>query len=330
MSVIRHGRPGQGPSTLPATGTVSKATYRRSDRRPPLEEHPLQKTDDPTAGADPYTLAAAAAAELQRRSDIEAYDVAVVLGSGWAAAADGLGDVVADVELSDLPGFASPSVPGHRNLARSVIVDNRRVLVLGGRAHLYEGHSPETAVHPVRTAAAAGCRAVILTNAAGSLRREWPVGQAVLISDHLNLTGRSPMVGPAPPDGYPGRFCDLTETYSSRLRALAHQIGPDLPEGVYAGLLGGNFETPAEIRMLATLGADLVGMSTVLEAIAARHLGLDVLGISLVTNLAAGLAPAELSHADVLAAATEAGDAMVTLVRGVLENLWSADGGTTS
>jgi purine-nucleoside phosphorylase len=270
---------------------------------------------------EPFELAEEAAAAIADRTGVARHDVAVVLGSGWAAAADELGDVVADVELADLPGFPAPTVAGHRNLARSVRVGDTAALVLGGRAHLYEGHPVTTVVHGVRTAIAAGCSTIILTNAAGGLNPAWPVGQPVLLSDHLNLTGTSPMVGPSPPPDKPIRFVDLTEAYSPRLRDLAREVDPDLPEGVYAALLGGAFETPAEIRMLAGFGADLVGMSTALEAIAARHLGAEVLGVSLVTNAAAGLSDEALDHSDVLEAAGDAGPRMVALLRGVVERL---------
>jgi purine-nucleoside phosphorylase len=271
--------------------------------------------------SNPFDLAAEAATVLAERTGVDRHQAAVVLGSGWAGAADELGDVVADVELADLPGFPAPTVAGHRNLARSVRVGDTAVLVLGGRAHLYEGHPVSTVVHGVRTAIEAGCETVILTNAAGGLNPAWPVGQPVLLSDHLNLTGASPMAGPAPPADRPARFVDLTEAYSRRLRSLAHEVDPSLPEGVYAALLGGAYETPAEIRMLAGLGADLVGMSTALETIAARHLGAEVMGVSLVTNAAAGLSESELDHAEVLEAAGEAGPRMVALLRGVLERL---------
>jgi purine-nucleoside phosphorylase len=268
-----------------------------------------------------FEIAATAAAAIAWQTGVERHDVAIVLGSGWASAADRLGRVAAEVDLSSIPGFAAPSVPGHRDLLRSVVAHGQSVLVLGGRAHLYEGHEADTVVHGVRTAAAAGCHTVILTNAAGGLQPAWGVGQLVLISDHINLTGSSPMVGPPPPPDQPGRFCDLTEAYASTLRDMAHRVDPSLPEGVYAGLLGGNYETPAEIRMLAGQGADLVGMSTVLETIAARHVGLDVLGISLVTNLAAGLSPTTLSHTEVISAAADAEDRVVALLGGVLDQL---------
>ena len=273
------------------------------------------------AESDPFALAARAAAALAQRTGVGCHDVVVVLGSGWADAADGLGEVVADVEMADLPGFPAPTVEGHRNLARSVRVGEMAALILGGRAHLYEGHPVDTVVHGVRTAMAAGCRTAVLTNAAGGLHPDWSVGQPVVIADHLNLTGASPMVGPAPPDGQATRFVDLTEAYSSRLRDLARQVDPTLPEGVYAGLMGGAFETPAEIRMFAGLGADLVGMSTVLEVIAARHLGAEVLGISLVTNPAAGLSDAAVNHQDVLEAGITAGPRMLDLLAGILERL---------
>jgi purine-nucleoside phosphorylase len=186
----------------------------------------------------------------------------------------------------------------------------RPALVFLGRTHLYEGLGVAPVVHAVRTAAAAGCRVVILTNAAGGLREGMRVGQPVLVSDHLNLTGRSPIVG--------AMFVDLTDLYSARLRALAADYDGSLEEGVYAALPGPHYETPAEIRMLRTLGADLVGMSTALEAIAARAAGCEVLAVSLVTNLAAGMTGAPLDHREVLeagrAAATRMGDLLAELL----------------
>ena len=204
--------------------------------------------------------------------------------------------------MAELPGFLAPTVAGHGGTIRSVPVGGRRALVLLGRTHLYEGHGPGPVAHGVRTAAAAGCSTVVLTNAAGGIRDGMRVGEPVLISDHLNLTGSSPLHG--------ARFTDLTDLYSSRLRALAREIDPSLSEGVYAGLPGPHFETPAEIRMLRGLGADLVGMSTVLEAIAARAEGVEVFGLSLVTNLAAGMSGAPLDHQEVLAAGQAAAERM--------------------
>lgn len=273
------------------------------------------------APENPYESARQAGAAIREATATGSHDVAIVLGSGWANAADRIGEVQVDVELSSLPGFPPPAVAGHRNLLRSITAHGQRVLVFGGRSHLYEGHPASTVVHGVRAAAAAGCHTVILTNAAGGLNAEWPVGQPVLITDQLNLTGHNPMTGPPPPEDHPGRFCDMTDAYSPRLRGIAHELDDGLAEGVYAGLLGGSYETPAEIRMLAGMGADLVGMSTALETIAARHLGLEVLGLSLVTNLAAGLSPAPLAHHEVLEAAQRAESRVVDLISGVLAAL---------
>lgn len=258
----------------------------------------------------PAHTAQEAAAELARRTGTERHDVAVVLGSGWRPAADVLGTADAELPMAELPGFVAPSAVGHGGTVRSLTIGGRRVLVLLGRTHLYEGHGVEPVVHGIRTAAAAGVSAVVLTNAAGGITEGLSVGQPVLIADHLNLLARSPLVG--------ADFVDLTDAYSPRLRAAARELDPSLVEGVYAGLPGPHFETPAEIRMLRTLGADLVGMSTVLETIAARAAGLEVCGISLVTNLAAGLSGQPLDHQEVLdagrAAATRMGELLGELV----------------
>lgn len=271
--------------------------------------------------ADPYAAAAASAARLAQLTRQPAHDAAVVLGSGWAPAADALGTPDAQVPLADLGGFAPPTVAGHSAIASSVIIGKLRVLVFLGRTHLYEGHPVATVVHGVRTAVAAGCRVVVLTNASGGINESYQVGQSVLISDHLNLTGRSPLAGPPPPAGYGSRFTDLSELYSPRLRALARAADPGLAQGVYAALPGPHYETPAEIRMLRAAGADMVGMSTVLEAIAARHLGAEVLGISLVTNPAAGLSPHGLDHADVVAAGQAAAGRVGALLAEVLPGI---------
>jgi purine-nucleoside phosphorylase len=262
---------------------------------------------------NPFAAAAASAARLTGLAGRP--DIAVVLGSGWAPAADAVGAAEVEVPLTELGGFGEPTVSGHRPTVRVVSAGPLRVLVFLGRVHLYEGLPPATVVHGVRTAVSAGCRAVVLTNAAGGIRPGLAVGEPVLISDHLNLTGKSPLTGPAPSIGQ--RFVDLTDLYSPRLRALAREADPGLTEGVYAMLPGPHYETPAEIRMLGRLGADLVGMSTGLEAIAARHLGAEVLGISLVTNLAAGLAGRGLSHAEVV----EAGRASATRMGALLASI---------
>lgn len=252
-------------------------------------------------------LAEAAAATIADRTGHAKHDIAVVLGSGWRPAADVIGAVDAEIPLGDLPGFEMPSAIGHGGAVRSVDVDGKRALVLLGRTHLYEGKGVGRVVHNVRTAAAAGVRSVLLTNAAGGLREGLEVGQPVLICDHLNMTATSPITG--------ANFVDLVDLYSHRLRDLAREIDPSLADGVYAGLPGPHFETPAEIRMLRTLGADLVGMSTVLEAIAARAAGLEVFGLSLVTNLAAGMTGEPLSHEEVLEAGHASAHRMGTLLR---------------
>ena len=267
---------------------------------------------------DPYAAAAASAARLAELTGRSEHDAAVVLGSGWRPAADALGEPDAEVALDEIGGFPPTTVAGHSPVLRSVTVGGLRVLVFLGRAHLYEGHAPAAVVHGVRTAVAAGCRVVVLTNAAGGIAAGLAPGQPVLISDHLNLTGRSPLAGPPPPAGYPARFADLSDLYAARLRAVARAADPGLAEGVYAALPGPHYETPAEIRMLRGAGADLVGMSTALEAIAARHLGAEVLGISLVTNIAAGLSDQPLDHAEVLAAGQAAAARMGELLAGVL------------
>lgn len=249
-------------------------------------------------------LAQQAATELARRTSVERHDVALVMGSGWLPAAERLGETRTELPAADLPGFRAPAVEGHGGTVRSVRVGDLDVLVFLGRTHFYEGHGVASVVHGVRTAAAAGCRAVVLTNGCGGLDPAWSPGTPVLISDHINLTATSPIEG--------ARFVDLTDAYSPRLRDLCREVDPSLDEGVYVQLPGPHYETPAEIRMIRTLGGDLVGMSTVLEAIAAREAGLEVLGLSLVTNAAAGMSGEPLNHEEVLeagrAAATRMGD----------------------
>jgi purine-nucleoside phosphorylase len=270
--------------------------------------------------ADPFARAAASAARAAAATGVDRHDVAVVLGSGWWPAADRMGEVVAEVDTADLGGFPPSTVAGHAGRVRSIRTPGgRRVLAFVGRVHAYEGHAPAVVVHGVRTAHAAGCRVAVLTNAAGGIRPGLAVGQPVLVSDHINLTGGSPVAGPLPGE-VPPRFVDLSEAYSARLRALARAVDPSLSEGVYAGLAGPHYETPAEIRMLAALGADLVGMSTVWETIAARHLGMEVLALSLVTNPAAGLG-GTLDHAEVLAAGRAAAERMGDLLAEVVARL---------
>jgi purine-nucleoside phosphorylase len=273
------------------------------------------------ADPDPFALAEQAAAEVLAWAGGDKPRVAVVLGSGWLPAADTLGDALDERPTTGLTGFAAPTVAGHHGALRRLDVAGTSTLVLVGRVHLYEGRTANEVVHGVRAAVLAGCDTIVLTNAAGSIRAEWAPGTAVALSDHLNLTNRSPLSGDPPPGSFASRFVDLSATYSPRLRALARATSPDLEEGVYAALRGPHYETPAEIRMLRTLGADLVGMSTALEAIAARHLGAEVLGLSLVTNLAAGVSPTPLDHQEVLAAGAAAAPGLGRLLRGVIERL---------
>ncbi|RDH77760.1 purine-nucleoside phosphorylase [Mycolicibacterium moriokaense] len=262
---------------------------------------------------DPAAAAAQAAAAIRERTGVDEHDVAVILGSGWAPAAAQLGAATAVVPMRELPGFTPPTAEGHGGDVISIHAGAHRVLVFVGRIHAYEGHDLRHVVHPVRAACAAGVRTLIMTNAAGGLREDFAVGQPVLISDHLNLTARSPLVG--------AQFVDLVDAYSPRLRALAREVDPDLAEGVYAALPGPHYETPAEIRMLRTLGADLVGMSTVHETIAARAEGASVLAVSLVTNAAAGMTGEPLSHDEVLAAGRQSATRTGALLASVISRL---------
>ena len=270
---------------------------------------------DPTD--HPFDAAAASAARLAELTGVDHHDVAVVLGSGWKPAADRMGEVVAEIPMTELGGFPEASVAGHGSTVRSIRSGDRNVLAFMGRVHLYEGHHPNVVAHGVRTAVRAGARVVVLTNAAGGLRPDMTVGQPVLISDHINLTGRTPLLG-TNDDRLGPRFPDLTDAYSPRLRDLARTVEPTLAEAVYMGLLGPAYETPAEVRMVAALGGELVGMSTVLETIAAAHAGAEVLALSLVTNLAAGLGQEALDHEDVLAVAATSAERMGTLIADVV------------
>ena len=250
--------------------------------------------DDPST--DPFDVAAAAAAVIAERSGSPRHDVALVLGSGWGQAGDLIGKTLTTIDSSDVPGFHRAAVAGHSGNMRSVAIGEtgRRALVYGTRTHFYEGRGVRAVVHAVRTACAAGCSTIVLTNGCGGLNPAWKPGTPVLIRDHLNLTAASPIEG--------ANFVDLTDLYSARLRAIAREVDGELEEGVYVQFRGPHYETPAEVRMARVLGGDLVGMSTTLEAIAARQAGLEVLGISLVTNLAAGISDQPLSHAEVLEA----------------------------
>jgi purine-nucleoside phosphorylase len=265
----------------------------------------------------PFEAAEASAARLAELTGVDHHDVAVVLGSGWKPAADRMGDVVAELPMTDLGGFPEASVAGHGTTVRSIRNGDRHVLAFMGRVHLYEGHHPNVVAHGVRTAIRAGCGVVVLTNAAGGLRPGMTVGQPVLIADHINITGRTPILGPND-DRFGPRFPDMSEAYSPRLRELARTVDPTLEEAVYLGLLGPTYETPAEVRMVGAMGGELVGMSTVLETITAVHAGAEVLGVSLVTNLAAGLGEDLLDHDDVLAVAARSAERMGGLIADVV------------
>ncbi len=258
-----------------------------------------QDLDDPRT--DPFDVAQEAAVLLAGETGVARYDFALVLGSGWGGAAELIGETIAEIPSWEVPGFSAPTVEGQVGTIRSIRMPatGKHVLVLGSRTHVYEGRGVRHVAHGVRTAAKAGASVIVLTNGCGGLDVRRGPGTPVLISDHLNLTGLSPLEG--------ATFVDLTGLYSPRLRAIAHEVDPELTEGVYAQFRGPHYETPAEVRMAGRLGADLVGMSTAVEAIAARHAGLEVLGISLVTNLAAGISARPLSHQEVIEAGTAAG-----------------------
>ena len=269
---------------------------------------------------DPFELARRAAAVLAEQTGRAQHDLFVVLGSGWAQVAELLPGGI-DVAMAQLPGFPEPSAAGHGGVFRSLDVGGLRVLLALGRVHLYEGHDPQAVAHGVRMAWAAGCGTVILTNAAGILNPDWPLGRPIVISDHINLTGVSPLTGPNPAPPLPGRFADMSAAYTPELRALVHRVEPSLPEAVYVGFRGPQFETPAEVRMAGLLGGSLVGMSTVLEAIAASHLHMRILGLSLATNLAAGLSAVPLDGDHVLAVARENAPWVADLLARIIHEL---------
>lgn len=273
--------------------------------------------DDPAT--DPFEVARAAAAHLARATGVAKHDVALVLGSGWGGAADLLGETVAELPSTEVPGFSAAAVVGHVGTIRSIRIAGadgeppKHALVLGSRTHLYEGRGVRRVVHGVRTAAAAGASVLVLTNGCGGLNPAWGPGTPVLIRDHINLTGTSPLEGPT--------FVDLTDLYSSRLRDVARTVDPTLDEGVYVQFPGPHYETPAEVAMAGRIGGDLVGMSTTVEAIAARHAGLEVLGVSLVTNFGAGISELPLSHAEVLEAGAAAGPRISALLAEVVRRV---------
>jgi purine-nucleoside phosphorylase len=264
--------------------------------------------------ADPFEIARIAAEQIAERTGVEHHDIALTLGSGWGKAADLIGETTASVPATDIVGFSRPSVVGHVGTIRSVLLPSgKRALVIGARTHFYEGHGVRRVVHSVRTAAATGAKIMVLTNGAGGLKPEWAPGTPVLISDHINLTASSPLEG--------ATFVDLTDLYARRLRDIARQVDASLDEGVYVQFRGPHYETPAEVGMAGRIGGDIVGMSTALEAIAARHAGMEVLGMSLITNPAAGISPVPLDHAEVLAAGVAAEPVISDLLARIVEKL---------
>ena len=272
---------------------------------------------------DLYERLQGAAEVLAERTRCERHDVCVVLGSGLGGYPDRIGDKVA-VSYRDLPGFLIPTAVGHAGTAYSARMGGNRVLLLSGRAHAYEGHGPEAITFAVRAAITAGCRVVVLTNAAGACGDGMAAGDLALIIDHVNLAGISVLSGPNDERLGP-RFTDMTDVYAPELRAKAHEaaarLGQVLQEGVYFWFHGPMFETPAEIRLARALGGSMVGMSTVPEATAARHMGAQVLGISLCTNLAAGISDAPLSHTEVIEAAAAASERFSALFDELLPTL---------
>lgn len=271
--------------------------------------HPLA---DPAA--DPFAVAAEAAADIARLTGVESHDIALTLGSGWGRAAELIGETIATFPATEVAGFSRPALEGHVGTLRSVRTPGgKHVLVIGARTHYYEGHGVRRVVHSVRTAAAAGARIMVLTNGAGGIRETWTPGQPVLISDHINLTADSPLEG--------ATFIDLTDLYSRRLRDVARTVDPSLDEGVYCQFRGPHYETPAEVQMAKIIGGHIVGMSTALEAIAARQAGMEVLGFSLITNLAAGIQQTPLSHEEVIEAGRAAEPVISSLLARVIGEL---------
>lgn len=261
---------------------------------------------------NPFALAKRAAEDIANLTGVSEHDIALTLGSGWAQAADLIGETTHEFDATAVTGFSRPALAGHIGTIRSILIpDGRRALVIGARTHYYEGKGVRSVVHSVRTAAATGAKIMILTNGAGGIKRHWRPGQPVLISDHINLTADSPLEG--------AKFVDLTDLYSARLRSIAREVEPSLDEGVYVQFRGPHYETPAEVMMAEKIGGHIVGMSTSLEAIAAREAGMEILGFSLITNLAAGIQETPLSHAEVVEAGKEAESVISKLLADVVE-----------
>lgn len=250
-------------------------------------------------------------------------EVGMILGSGLGVLADSLDHATA-VEYADIPHFPVSTVEGHAGQLVVGELAGKKVVIMKGRFHLYEGYEPQQVTFPIRVLKALGVRVLLVTNAAGGINTAYASGELMIIRDHLNLTGRNPLIGPND-EAFGVRFPDMSEAYSKRLRAIAHEVaaaqGVTLQEGVYVGLLGPSYETPAEIRMLRTLGADAVGMSTVAEVIVARHAGIEVLGMSCISNMAAGILDQPLSHVEVMETTERVKGKFLALVNGIVPKL---------
>lgn len=259
-------------------------------------------------------VARVAASKIRSVSGVDQHDFGIVLGSGWASAVHHIEGEVVSFPAREIPGFRKASVEGHTGTIVSITLPTgKRVLFVGARSHLYEGYGIHDVAHPVRTIAACGAKTLILTNGAGGIKNSWKAGQPVLISDHINLTAVSPLEGAS--------FLDLTDLYSQRLRDIAKKVEPNLDEGVYVQFRGPNYETPAEVQMAKAMGGHIVGMSTALEAIAAREAGMEVLGLSLITNLAAGISPHPLSHQEVISSGRTAEPIISKLLSDIVQAL---------
>lgn len=258
--------------------------------------------------------AAEAAAVIAERTGVAEHQIALVVGSGWGGATTLIGEQVASIPASEVPGFDAHAIPGHEPTFTSLRTDDgRAVLVLGARQHFYQVRDATKVTHGVRMAAAAGCTQLVLTNGCGSTRPDVGPGSVVLLTDHINYTGTTPLEGAS--------FVDMTEVYSKRLRGIAHSVDSSLPEGVYIQFSGPQYETPTEVQMAMGWGANLIGMSTALEAIAAREAGMEILGLSLVTNMAAGLGTGNLSHQEVLDAGRDAGPRISQLLANIVKEM---------
>ena len=263
---------------------------------------------------NPKLTAEAASKTITELTGIESVDMALTLGSGWAKAADLAGRELANIDASEIPGFHKTSVSGHTGKLRIMqLQSGKKALVVGARTHLYEGHGVDSVAHGVMVSSAMGAKIMVLTNGAGGINEKWTAGQPVLISDHINLTASSPLKG--------ANFVDLTDLYSSRIRKLALELDPSLDSGVYVQFPGPHYETPAEVMMAKSIGGDIVGMSTAIEAISARAAGMEVFGMSLITNLAAGIQKTPLSHQEVIDAGKMAEPKIAKLLAEIVNRL---------